>query len=715
MASKLRVFAHTSYIGTNGINAHFRNFFREMNSHCDLAVRTYTVGDSWKGYNKTPHEGEPYLTDVDRKMLSVQTLWTPDKQRRDYPIYNTTATFRDFDLNIVADIVDHYYYYDNYARPNVAYSVWESTRMPEQYFERLKWFNEVWVPSHWQKDCMVAQGMDPDFIKIVPGGVEANVFFPEEVEFDEHYKDGRFKFVVFGRWDYRKATKEIIETFLKTFSKDEPVDLVISVDNGFPADGMKTTEERLKHFGFEDSRIKVLHFVKREDYIKFIKKGHVFLSCSRGEGVNLPLMEALASGTPAIYSKCSGQLEFTEGLGHPVSVSRLCSSNTGDGGSYSEPDFDELGRVMRDVYTNYQVYKTRAVKDSSIIRSRYDWKVIGKLGYDTASALVNRLKEPPNAKKQKLKVMFVVPHLSTGGMPQFLLRRIEEIKDECKVYCVEHEQIATWYVVQRDKIVSLLGDRFYSLTGEPKEKLLELIDTIKPDVVHFEEFPETFVSKSILPQIYRKSRNYLIMESYHGLWFKPEEKMVFPDKFLFVSEFQSEIYRDRFEVPYEIVEYPIDDLTPNKELYQKELGLDPSFKHVLNVGLFTPGKNQGELIQYAKSMKGLPVKFHFVGNQAPNFEDYWGPLMKDLPDNCVVWGERNDTHKFYQACDLMAFTSVMETSPLVIREAISWKLPVLIHNLPSYKNMYTKYSSVKYLTKSADENINLIKKELHLL
>lgn len=162
-----------------------------------------------------------------------------------------------------------------------------------RFFEQMKSYDEVWAASEWQKECMVAQGFKRDKIQIVPAGVDTKTFFPEEVNFDQHYSDGRFKFVVFGRWSHRKATAEIIKTFLKTFSKDEPVDLVLSVDNPFPDDHCKSTEERLKVNEIADERIKILHFPSRQDYIKFMKKGHVFLSCSRGEGWNLPLIEGI--------------------------------------------------------------------------------------------------------------------------------------------------------------------------------------------------------------------------------------------------------------------------------------------------------------------------------------------------------------------------------------------------------------------------------------
>jgi len=77
--------------------------------------------------------------------------------------------------------------------------------------------------------------------------------------------------------------------------------------------------------------------------------------------------------------------------------------------------------------------------------------------------------------------------------------------------------------------------------------------------------------------------------------------------------------------------------------------------------------------------------------------------MKDVPENCVVWGERSDVHKFYEAADLFLFTSKgfvtdKETSPLVIRESIGYRVPSLIYNLPVYLGMYDKYENINYLS-----------------
>lgn len=312
------------------------------------------------------------------------------------------------------------------------------------------------------------------------------------------------------------------------------------------------------------------------------------------------------------------------------------------------------------------------------------------------------------------KLLYITPHLSTGGMPQYLLKKIQLLKDEFDIYCIEHVLLATTYIVQREQVIKLLGDKFHTLEYCLKERMLDIIDQIQPDIIHFEEFPEIFLKREITEKIYKKDRKYLLFETYHGVYLKPEDKHFFPDKFLFVSQQQANLYGN-FGVPYDIIEYPIEFKKPNQKAAQNILNFDSNYKHVINVGLFTSGKNQGELIEYAKKMQDENVIFHFIGNQAPNFEPYWGPLMKDLPKNCKIWGERSDTDLFYQAADLMVFTSKMETSPLVIREAISWNLPSLFYDLPAYTKMYDKYKSVSYLKfGDADYNIKKIKELLYI-
>lgn len=302
------------------------------------------------------------------------------------------------------------------------------------------------------------------------------------------------------------------------------------------------------------------------------------------------------------------------------------------------------------------------------------------------------------------KLMFIVPHLSTGGMPQFVLKQIEMFKDEYDISLIEWDNVTGGvFVVQRNAIESILKYNFYTLS-QNKTELLSLIYDIEPDILHFHEIPETFVSPGLLDSVYSNDRKYHIVVTTHSSLTDPATIKYTADRFVLVSDWSKDVFEKHFngEVDCEVWEYPIEKYEYDKDLAKDELGWDKDYKHVLNVGLFTRGKNQGELFDLAKEFENEKIMFHFVGNQAGNFKDYWGPLLESVPNNCVIHGERNDVDKFYKAADLFYFTSNFELSPLAVKEALSYGLPTFIKRLHTYKDMYD--GKVVYIT--GDKNTN---------
>ena len=304
----------------------------------------------------------------------------------------------------------------------------------------------------------------------------------------------------------------------------------------------------------------------------------------------------------------------------------------------------------------------------------------------------------------KKKLLFIAPHLSTGGMPQFVLKQIEILKDEYEISIIEWENVTGGvFVVQRNAIENILENNFYTIS-QNKTEVLSIISDIEPDIVHFHEIPETFMERSILDKIYSEDRKYHIVVTTHSSLTDPSSIKYTADRFILVSEWSKDIFDTFFkgEIECEVWEYPIEKYEYDKDSAKDELGWDKDYKHVLNVGLFTKGKNQGELFELAKELKREKVIFHFVGNQAVNFKDYWGPIMESIPSNCIVHGERNDVYKFYKAADLFYFTSNFELNPLAVKEALGYGLPTFIKRLHTYKNMYDE--KVIYITN--DSNIN---------
>lgn len=293
--------------------------------------------------------------------------------------------------------------------------------------------------------------------------------------------------------------------------------------------------------------------------------------------------------------------------------------------------------------------------------------------------------------------MILTPHMSTGGCPQVVAKKVELLRDYYNVIVVEWEMLAWAFVVQRNRVVDMIGDKFITLSENKEYDLFNTIEDHKVDYIMIEEFSETFMPNHIMKRLYSKNREYKIFETTHCSYTDPNWKKFLPDKFIFVSPHSLEVFKG-MGVPMDLIEYPIDIKIPAKEYYQNLLGLDPEYKHIINIGLFTPGKNQGYAFEIARLLQDFKIKFHFIGNQASNFINYWQPIMDSKPDNCIVWGERNDVDSFIQACDVHLFSSVLELNPLSIKESLEYSKPTMIFNLNTYSGKYNNTENIHFLT-----------------
>lgn len=333
---------------------------------------------------------------------------------------------------------------------------------------------------------------------------------------------------------------------------------------------------------------------------------------------------------------------------------------------------------------------------------------------------------------KKTKVLFLAPHLSTGGMPSFLLKRLKLLKKYAQSidpYVVEYSVYSNDFVVQRNEIIKTLpDDRFFSLGwfGEMEKKydLLNIIRDNKIDIVHIDEMIEGFdsynkVPLDIMEKLYSSDRQWRIIETCHNIWFDPKTmKKYHPDGYAFCTPYHkahtfSDMPSIKSVIEFPVVEVPNSD--DEKLSAMEKIGFDKNKKHVLNVGLWTSGKNQGEGIEIAKLVeKNNPhIHFHFVGNMADNFKSYWEPIVKNIPKNVTLWGERNDVDVFMTACDVFMFNSTWECNPLSIREAISHRMGILSRNLPQYMDMFTDYivDIDNNIEKSVEKLLSIIDKK----
>ena len=296
---------------------------------------------------------------------------------------------------------------------------------------------------------------------------------------------------------------------------------------------------------------------------------------------------------------------------------------------------------------------------------------------------------------KKKKLLYVAPHLSTGGMPQYLLTQLQSFVNDFDIRVIEvNNHSGDAFVVQKNQIINLV--KVYTL-GDDKSEIEKIIKDEEPDIIHFHEIPEHFLPIFVLQNIFgNKKRKYKLVVTTHGSHTNPNEIHFHADKYILVSEWS----RRKFEhlgIDTAVWEYPIISKPINKSVAKTTLGFEEDWKHVIMVGLFTPGKNQSEIFKIARQLEKYKIKFHFIGNQASNFENYWKPIMENKPENCIVWGERNDVNTFYEAADLFYFSSKLELNPLSVKEALGYGLPSIFRKLETYLDTYDDNPLVTYI------------------
>lgn len=299
------------------------------------------------------------------------------------------------------------------------------------------------------------------------------------------------------------------------------------------------------------------------------------------------------------------------------------------------------------------------------------------------------------------KVLIVTPHLSTGGSPQYLLEFLRENKDKFSDFLlVEHSNFSDEFVVQKNKIINLIGKCNHVTLGrygetEPlytlnRSKLIDIIEEFKPEVIWMNECPESYEyqlpPENVLDYIYQKSRDYKIVETTHYNAFDFSQKRYIPDEFMFCSE-KHMMTSSSIDIPKTVWEVPIHiKERPNREKTLVSMGLDPNMLHILNVGLFNGNKNQKYIFDLAKEFLDKNVMFHFVGNSC-FFEECGIGEDINLP-NCKVWGERDDVDNFMSCMDIYLFPSKKELNPLTVKEALSWDMEVVVNRDDNYVFQY---------------------------
>ena len=86
----------------------------------------------------------------------------------------------------------------------------------------------------------------------------------------------------------------------------------------------------------------------------------------------------------------------------------------------------------------------------------------------------------------KKRVLLFTPHLSTGGLPQVLVNKIQLLKDTYDLLVVEHHNHAWLFNIQRNRVISLIGEKkLITLREEDREQhFMDILNLFNPDTIY---------------------------------------------------------------------------------------------------------------------------------------------------------------------------------------------------------------------------------------
>jgi len=261
----------------------------------------------------------------------------------------------------------------------IAYTVWESTRLPAGWVEALRNCDEVWTTSTWGASVFARNGLDPSRVRVVPEGVDPEIFNPDVPATDILARRQGFKFLHVGRFEDRKGTRQLLRAFDKAFGPDDEAVLVLSCHNPFEPDFDIAAELRALDLRHPENLLVIPPVARHDVFAGLYTACDAFVAPTRAEGWGLPICEAMACGLPVIATGYSAPVDYlgpeSYWLDHrlvPVATP-FFDADDGDLGMWAEPDFDHLVALLREVRWSPEDARRRGAAAGARIRKDFSW------------------------------------------------------------------------------------------------------------------------------------------------------------------------------------------------------------------------------------------------------------------------------------------------------------------------------------------------------
>lgn len=248
----------------------------------------------------------------------------------------------------------------------------ETTVLPRSQVENVNLLDHVIVTSQFGKKLFKSSGVNTPITAMRPG------IPTEDFPYRERESDGLFKVLVLGALTSRKNAEGAVRIFKKASEGSPDWRLTVKTRMSSQAKGVVEAVAR-------DPRIKLVssdeppHLISRWYYAN-----DCFLWPSKGEGVGLPPLEAMASGMELVCSDNSGMSDYvSEEICYPIRTSHRESAMTPDGfnenyvraygevGEWWVPDEEHGARQLRRCFSRWRAGRGLGKHASDVVNEKF--------------------------------------------------------------------------------------------------------------------------------------------------------------------------------------------------------------------------------------------------------------------------------------------------------------------------------------------------------
>lgn len=251
----------------------------------------------------------------------------------------------------------------------INYTMFEANRIPDFWIKHSGEHDLIIVPANFCKQAWTDSGVPEEKLMVCPLGVDSTLFNPQVEPLFLYASNGRpvsdfnVRFLNISETSDRKNIIGLLRAWLTVTCADD--DAVLILKPGFYMRSAKEHfREKLQHLensvGKSFNQAAPVLFIDRIfssiDMPKLYASASHYISTSRGEGFDLPMLEAGVSGLQLIAPKHSAYLDYLyEDIAHLISAKPIEAKLPGDpatgeffaGACWWEPDQDELCEKIR--------------------------------------------------------------------------------------------------------------------------------------------------------------------------------------------------------------------------------------------------------------------------------------------------------------------------------------------------------------------------------